>query len=81
MWHLAKISNLDLGPSIASKWCEPFTQLNRTPNKPHSCQSEAKKNKRIKARKSQNPHIWPYAILINVDPRPFWSSQLVEHCY
>ena len=58
MWHLAKISNLDLGTPIASKWFEPFTQLILTPNKPHTCLSEAKKKKRIKVRKSQNPHIW-----------------------
>jgi hypothetical protein len=69
MWHLAKISNLDLGTPIASKWFEPFTQLNLTPNKPHSCQSEAKKNKRIKVRKSQNPHIWfmPFFQIFDLD--------------
>jgi hypothetical protein len=53
MWHLAKRSNLDLGTHLAPKWLEPFTQLNVTPNKPHPCQREAKKNKRIKVRKSQ----------------------------
>jgi hypothetical protein len=58
MWHLAKISNRDLGTPIAPKWFEPFTQPNLTPNKPHSCQSEVKKNKRIKVRNSQNPHLW-----------------------
>ena len=40
-----------------------------------------KKNKRIKDRNSQNPHIWPYAIFINFDPRPNWSSPLVGICY
>ncbi len=58
MWHLAKIPNLDLGTHIASKWLEPLTQLNITSNKPHTCQREAKKKKRIKVGKSQNPHIW-----------------------
>ena len=71
MWHLAKLSNLDLGTSITSKWCEPFTQINITPNKPHSCQNEAKKNKRIKVRKSQNPHIWLMPFLQTLTPNPF----------
>jgi hypothetical protein len=51
-------SNLDLGTNLASKWLEPFIQLLLTANKPHPCQSKAKKNKRLKVRKSQNPHIW-----------------------
>jgi hypothetical protein len=60
------LSNLDLATSIASKWLEPFTQLNLTPNKPHSCQSEAKKNKRIKVRKSQKPLHMVHAIFLNL---------------
>ena len=58
MWHLAKIPNLDLGTHIAPKWFEPFTQLILAPNKPPSCQREAKKKKGIKVGKSQNPLIW-----------------------
>jgi hypothetical protein len=69
MWHLAKITNLDLGTHFAPKWFEPFTQLILTPNKPHPCQREAKKKKRIKSRKSQNPHIWlmPFFQIFDLD--------------
>ena len=81
MWHLAKISNLDLGTPIAPKWFEPFTQLNLTPSKPHTCQRKAKKKKRTKSRKSQNLHIWFYAIFANPYPRPIWPSPLVILCY
>ena len=81
MWHLAKISNLDLGTPIAPKWFEHFSQLNITSNKPHPCQRKAKKKKRTKSRKSQNPHTCVYAIFANLYPRPFLSSPLVALCY
>jgi hypothetical protein len=45
--HRANLSNLDLGTNLASKWLEPFIQLLLTANKPHPCQSKAKKNKSL----------------------------------
>jgi hypothetical protein len=56
--HRANLSTLDLGTNLASKWLEPCIQLLLASNKPPSGQIEAKKNKRIKVEKSQNPHIW-----------------------
>jgi hypothetical protein len=53
----ANLSNLDLGTNLVSKWLDPFIQLLLATNKSHSCQNEAKRNKRVKVRKSQNPHI------------------------